>query len=423
MLNGFEYQVYMNVHQVSDTADHRYKILCEFLNGSGCEDIETAWQELIYKDVYAAMGAFVKKTLGDLWDEFGIKSTDYTDYTDGKEIVHADNADLADKDKGDNIQDNRHSELSTRHSERSEGNQKKADTKKLGELIKSTESEIKAFDVELLKVFEKINATSESTKTKKSKSPKSASSTKSASLSFVNTKLLLQRITLLAKIHNTKEPKATADLQKALQKAIGTKESAAVNFAKLMFQDDKNLEAELLCWALSGSTSENGLANKLNFARKFNQFIKEQNLSTKDYRGDLVKLFVLSDETIRSPKTEVSDIAKLLVQSPYSGILSGTNEFDHIWWFNKELSDKSLNTIIIVKLLSAKTAEITKIQKLYKDLCAAKLKAAYRCELFVKEFEKTKVKTVKATKTVTKSVKKAPAKAKTTAKKTVTKRK
>ena len=44
MLNGFEYQVYLNVHQVSDQADHRYKILCEFLNGRGCEDIETAYR-------------------------------------------------------------------------------------------------------------------------------------------------------------------------------------------------------------------------------------------------------------------------------------------------------------------------------------------------------------------------------------------
>lgn len=423
MLNGFEYQVYMNIHQVTDTADHRYKILCEFLNGSGCEDIETAWQELIYKDVYAAMGAFVKKTLGDVWAAFGIKSTDYTDK------CHTDNADVADSaDKGENArhseQTSRNSELATRHSERSEGNQKKADTKKLGELIKSAESEIKAFDSELIKIFAEQNINSPAPKSSKTtKSKKSASSAKSVDKSLVNTKLLLQRITLLAKIHNTKEPKATADLQKALQKAIGTKDSAAVNFAKHMESADKNLEAELLCWALCGSSSENGLAHKLNFARKFSQFIKEEKLSTSDYRGDLVKLFVLSDGTLRSSKTETLDIAKLLVQSPYSGILCGTNEFDHIWWFNKELSDKSLNTVILVKLLSAKPAEIAKIQKLYKDLSAAKLKAAYKCELFVKAFEKTKVKTVKATKTVTKSVKKAPAKAKTTAKKTVTKRK
>ncbi|MCQ2583228.1 MAG: alpha-amylase family glycosyl hydrolase [Treponema sp.] len=66
MLNGFEYQVYMDIHQVTDEADNRYKILCEFLNGKGCEDIETAWQELIYADLYKAADTFAEKVFTPL---------------------------------------------------------------------------------------------------------------------------------------------------------------------------------------------------------------------------------------------------------------------------------------------------------------------------------------------------------------------
>ena len=38
-LNGFEYQVLMDIQQIHDKPDHRYKILCDYLNGKGCEDI------------------------------------------------------------------------------------------------------------------------------------------------------------------------------------------------------------------------------------------------------------------------------------------------------------------------------------------------------------------------------------------------
>ena len=70
MLNGFEYQVYLDVHQVTDEADGRYRILCEHLNGAGCEDIEAAWQEIIYKDLYAAMENYTKEVLPPLVQAF-----------------------------------------------------------------------------------------------------------------------------------------------------------------------------------------------------------------------------------------------------------------------------------------------------------------------------------------------------------------
>ena len=75
------------------------------------------------------------------------------------------------------------------------------------------------------------------------------------------------------------------------------------------------------------------------------------------------------------------------MQSRWCGLLSGTNSFDNIRWFNKELSDDSLNKTILLLALAGKTADFAVIQKFNKILTAAKTKAAYKCELMLKEFE------------------------------------
>lgn len=57
-LNGFEYQVYMDIHEVADGADHKYQILCDTLQGRGCYDLEVEWQEICYRDLYQTLSAF-----------------------------------------------------------------------------------------------------------------------------------------------------------------------------------------------------------------------------------------------------------------------------------------------------------------------------------------------------------------------------
>lgn len=59
-LNGFDYQVYMDVHQVSDMPDHRYQILCDTLQGRGCYNLEDEWQEICYHELYKAFDDFGK---------------------------------------------------------------------------------------------------------------------------------------------------------------------------------------------------------------------------------------------------------------------------------------------------------------------------------------------------------------------------
>ena len=65
-LNGFEYQVYTDIHEVEDTADHRYQILCDTLQGRGCYDLEIEWQELCYRDLYQSFAAFATSVIPEI---------------------------------------------------------------------------------------------------------------------------------------------------------------------------------------------------------------------------------------------------------------------------------------------------------------------------------------------------------------------
>ena len=65
-LNGFEYQVYMDIHQVADMPDHRYQILCDTLQGRGCYNLEEEWQEICYHELYSSFSTFVKSLLPEV---------------------------------------------------------------------------------------------------------------------------------------------------------------------------------------------------------------------------------------------------------------------------------------------------------------------------------------------------------------------
>ncbi len=58
-LNGFEYQVLMNFRQIPDTPEGKYRILCTTLAGRGTEDLEIAWDEIRYKELYDVFLKFV----------------------------------------------------------------------------------------------------------------------------------------------------------------------------------------------------------------------------------------------------------------------------------------------------------------------------------------------------------------------------
>ena len=376
MLNGFEYQVYLNVHQVSDQADHRYKILCDFLGGRGCEDIETAWQELIYKDLYADLHAYAGKVISPLFEAFG--------YEQIKDKVEADVAETLDDSK-----------KSTKTSKAPAKKPAALTAKKVTDILTDAKKELTAF-IKTASKFAgkdvKLDAAKETTE-------------------------ITGRLKKLVAIHNLKKTKQPADLQKALLKTVD-----ASAFAKLMESAEASLEKQLLCWAICGTLAEKGCALEFAFGRKFNEYLREEKLIEKDERWNLTKLFVLAAATSpaafkKDSKAAAYEVTKLLMQSRWCGLLAGTNSFDNIRWFNKELSDDSLNKTILLLALAGKTADFANIQKFNKLLTAAKTKAAYKCELMLKEFE-PKLVAKKAVKKATEKTVTSKSTSKTTAKPT-----
>ncbi len=354
-LNGFEYQVLLDIHQVADMPDHRYQILCDSLGGKGCENIEIAWQEIIYKELYAALHDYITKIVPELTT-------------------------LAEKAVDD-----------------------KNLTKKINAIITENKDELTAFFTTALKFINDDD---------KVVSAEIQAKTVSARLNQI----------FKAYISSGKLKKTNAVSANRLLKA-----KDGIDFASILFAEESgtNTFTSLLLWALTGTFAENALAERWNLGRKLSEFYfevsnGENNTESQNatptyviaerkaaFRRELTKLFILAslsgtEFTANEAKVKAYNIVRLLTQSEYSSLLSGANTFDGVRWFNKELCESSLNLIFAMMLISAKAGSLEKITALYKTVCSAKLKAAYKCELFIKPFapvHKKAVKTAKPSKT------------------------
>lgn len=60
-LNGFEYQVLLDMSEVIDDATGKYGILCETLGGQGVADVDVALKEVFLKDLYGTITKFASK--------------------------------------------------------------------------------------------------------------------------------------------------------------------------------------------------------------------------------------------------------------------------------------------------------------------------------------------------------------------------
>ena len=378
MLNGFEYQIFMNIQQVTDTEDNRYKILCEFLNGAGCDDLETALQELIYKDLYKTFVPYAKSALKAIDD-----SKVFQQKKEKKTLAKSKTSAAKKIEEKSESKDLIESEKSVEF---------KYDTK----LLKASLAKLQE---EAIEFFEKSNDFIQDKKLKVVAEKQFA--------------LIQKRILQIAKLHNAQKIKTPTDLQKTLLKTTESEK-----FIKLMIQNKPSLEVELFMLSLCGSLAENGFAHQWNFQRKFNEIhtefeksratleeSKTQSNFIPTLRTDLTKLFVLTKVTdcsscakvstnktkyVAAQKTLALTIAKTLVQEKYASIFSGINSFDNIWWFNKEMTDESLALWATLALQFATAKQVPEVLKLYKLLCDAKLKAAYKCQLFVQAFEEEK---------------------------------
>ncbi len=399
-LNGFETQVYLDVQQVTDEADGRYKTLCDFLNGKGCEDIETAWQELMYKDLYEKFAAFAGSVLPKLNAQFTVRNAKYgckAELPPVAETVAAENS------AEDFVLTPFETKKAVKAKEKAE---KKPEPKGID---KKAVEQIVQDSLESAKAFYNF-ANYYIGKEKPFNADKCAKEYENRIKKL--TKLLLEEEKnekSAAKTNAKKPVKAKAveevfDLQKAL-----LKEKTFAGFAKLVKdQSQEDLYILLLCYAFASSIADSDFGTLWALPRKFNDILKsvqnqqiealkaenpekEVRISVKDYRQNLTKLFALTAKAdlkayAKDEKKGLYPLVNEMVNSRNAWLLSGANDFDNIRWFNKESSDDALNMVTSALLIGASTAKEEIVLSMYKTLCAAKAKAEYKAENFLKPF-------------------------------------
>ncbi len=332
-LNGFEYQVLMDVRQVSDTIDHRYGILCETLNGKGCEDLESAWLEVVYKKLYADFAVFAENALKPLCALFFEEPEKDSDSADEDEFTEPTDEAVA-------------------------------------QVLKDAEESALKFYASASDYYLSVHAVP--------KIPEAAELYRRFCL----------RIGQFARIMGADEIPA-ADRAKALAKA-----RTPAEFAKILVQDDRDMQIALLCRALMSDFAVNGFAAECEIFRKFSCLLAEYK-ATFSARELLRKIFILS--SLYGRVEDGGDVKKMsfrivheLVEGRNAALLSGANCFDNVWWFNRETSDMSLALAKMSALLEADEDSVPEVMKLFRKIDSSKTKAAYRCALFVAEFSPKK---------------------------------
>ena len=391
MLNGFEYQVLINIQEVTDEADHRFKILCDSLAGRGCEDIESAWQEIIYKDLYNDLEKFANAALIPI----------------AKEIEKSSKA--SQKSEDSSTEDAQKTEI-----KKTEDSAKKISLSKINRIL----SDAKDAAITFYQTAQRFSLLDASVKTP-------ASSDKQFALFKNKVKILIQihNEMLLQKSEADVTTQKNGDTNKSdclkvdsevqenqenLQQLL-EKTEIPQDFVKLLIEKDEKLELLLLCDALCAEYSQNSLAEKWNLGRKLNSYLQ------KDFAYALKKLFKISplgksSKLPKNSKKVAFEIIDFLVRGKFAKNLSGANYFDGTLWFNKELLEENLNLVFAQMLLNAKKSKLPSVFELYRTICKAKDEAEYKAELFVKPFapvNKTKKSaTAKTEKTKAKSEKK-----------------
>ena len=89
------------------------------------------------------------------------------------------------------------------------------------------------------------------------------------------------------------------------------------------------------------------------------------------------------------------EIARLLVDSGDSAVLTGANEFNGIKWFNEEMMSRALEIAEQFYIADAKKSDAKKVESVFKSLKKAQQSAEYRCENFIATFKPKVRKTLK----------------------------
>lgn len=339
-LNGFEYQVYLDIQQVEDTADRKYSKLCDLLNGSGVPDIEVAWQEYRYKDLYAALSKFA---CPELFQQVNTLFTPAPELK-AKKIATPDFTKVMAQFKASAL------EYYAVEAE-----------------FVAEEPQEKAVSQKGARLDEKIaNST-----------PEERFETFCTELEYLHTAFA-----------------GAQGLIKSNVEANSTQYSSRpgfkVTFDNLIYEGMINMPEAAGIFAAYAIVSQAGTANCIKWAydRKLAELMVKAGLKADSARVILKKLFLcqkVRDLNFGAACAQESTykVAKYLVESEYSEFLCGANEFNGIRWFNKEKMDEILWYGFTAFAMCSSRVMREQVYKLYRTLVAAKESADYQCSKFV----------------------------------------
>lgn len=342
-LNGFEYQVYLDIQEVVDTEDKKYELLHNILNGKGVKNFEIAWQEYKYKELYEGLNSFLSLDFFENLDKLF-------------ELENLDDMETKSEKKEFNLKD-------------------------FVEKIKDSGMEYFALEEK----FETEELKSKSVKEEKLEKPNAKAKKVEKLLSVKSAKERYE--TFCDKFESLYENfKETLEENKNAKKL-------SLSLNNLIFQEirSKKLFLKVLVSFLAGSSLKKEILTKWGYSRKLSEILESVGLISSTTEGILENLIVMKEFenlsfTASNKDKNLNLIAKLMMGSDESKTLSGQNEFNNIKWFNKEKFEESLiYEFGYLSLNKAKTAQ-SQLFKLYNDLIGAEEKSEYKCESFLKLF-------------------------------------
>ncbi len=329
-LNGFESQVMMDMREEKDSADGRLRTLCNFLNGAGTPDLEIAWQELHYKDLYAAFANVVTENFIE-----SVKNL----FASDKELKAA-----------------------------------KAKRPTVAKICAAIEENAIAF-------YNYANQIAEQESAGKKFKPVTAEKQFAA---FKKILTLLSKAMPKTPQKKGEFPAKFSTSQAFLLSGANAEGSAQNHFVLLTFYGLVSVLAE------EGFAAKWALYRKITEALKEHADNRNAIYGFLQRLFILAAEKLPSGE--RNQKKAAFTAVTALVNSKNAWILSGRNDFNNIAWFNKERADSSLWILTASKILTASASGQKGLLALYKTLAAAQKKAEYKCESWVKPFEQKAVK-------------------------------
>ena len=323
-LNGFETQVFLDIKQEYDSTG-KYELLYKFLEGKGTYNLEIAWQELKYKKLYDSLAKIITE---------------------------------------ENFQKIKSLFLNTKALRKLK--LKKQTPKSISESLK----------MDLLEFYEIANEyyLDECNIQKNKKTKKSLPKPEQQFNKFK------KQLRILCKCL------ANGEL-KLIQK--NKKTDLKIQFMLNLIKNDQNLFICLILSSMFSELSKMDLPKRWGLERKLSELLRNLGYAEYDYYSIINKIFLLSKKEILNTKLNLvpSIISKLIIGED-CWTFFGTNEFNGTKWFNKELTESTLDLLFILLSLNIQNKNQKELTDLYNTINKIKTKSEYDCTKLILEAKK-----------------------------------